>query len=164
VRDGYAVADPSRNLAKIAVVERHKATGNVGLGFITGFGLREGAIASSVAHDSHNIVCLGVDDGDMELAIRRVCDLEGGVVIVRDGQVLATQPLPVGGLMSDRPLEEVAVMMKELLVAARGLGCTIPDPITAVSFLALPVIPSLKLTDKGLVDVEAFRLVPLFVD
>jgi adenine deaminase len=163
-RDGDVVANPDRDLAKLAVVERHRATGNVGLGFIEGFGLRRGAIASSVAHDAHNIVCLGVDDGDMEMAIRRVCGMEGGVVVVIDGKIRAEVPLPVGGLMSDRPLEEVSTRVKELLREAAATGCVMPDPVTAVSFLALPVIPSLKLTDRGLVDVDEFRLVPLFVD
>jgi adenine deaminase len=163
-RDGHVVANPDRDLAKLAVVERHRATGNVGLGFIEGFGLRRGAIASSVAHDAHNLVCLGVDDGDMETAIRRVYDLEGGVVVVIDGKIRAELPLPVGGLMSDRPLEEVSIWVKELRRAAAETGCLVPDPVTAISFLALPVIPSLKLTDHGLVDVDEFRLVPLFVD
>ncbi len=163
-RDGHVVANPDRDLAKLAVVERHRATGNVGLGFIEGFGLRRGAIASSVAHDAHNLVCLGVNDADMEMAIRRVCDLEGGVAVVIDGKIRAELPLPVGGLMSDRPLEEVSIWMKELLRAAAETGCVMPDPVTAISFLALPVIPSLKLTDHGLVDVDEFRLVPLFVD
>jgi adenine deaminase len=164
VKDGLAVANPQRDVAKIAVVERHKATGNVGLGFLCGFGLQRGAIASSVAHDSHNIICLGVDDGDMEVAVRTVSDLGGGVVVVIDGKILASLALPIGGLMSDRPLEDVAAGMRDLLRAARETGCTIPDPITALSFLALPVIPSLKVTDQGLVDVETFRHVPLFVD
>jgi adenine deaminase len=164
VRDGCAVANPERDIAKIAVVERHKATGNVGLGFLRGFGLRRGAIATSVAHDSHNIICLGVDDTDMEKAVRTVCDLEGGVVIVIGNEVRAQLPLPVGGLMSDRPLEEVAEGMKRLLAAARETGCSVADPVTALSFLALPVIPSLKLTDRGLVDVEEFRHVPLFLE
>lgn len=163
-RDGCVVANPQRDIAKLAVVERHRATGNLGLGFIEGFGLRRGAIASSVAHDAHNLICLGVDDRDMETAIRRIYDLEGGVAVVIDGQVRAELPLPVGGLMSDRPLEEVSARMKELLQTATETGCVMADPLTAISFLALPVIPSLKLTDRGLVDVDEFRLVPLFVD
>ena len=115
VADGMAVASADRDIAKVAVVERHKATGNVGIGFIRGFGIKRGAIASSVAHDAHNIICIGVDDGDMEAAVRRISDMEGGIVVVIDGDVKATLPLPVGGLMSDRPLEEVATMMKDLL-------------------------------------------------
>jgi len=162
VVDGFAVANPDRDIAKIAVVERHKATGNVGLGFICGFSIQRGAIASSVAHDSHNLVCIGMNDDDMLAAIRKVTELRGGVAIVVDGKVLATLSLPVGGLMSDRPLSVVAAGMKGLLKAAAETGCTISDPITALSFLSLPVIPSLKLTDQGLADVELFRHVPLF--
>ena len=162
VADGMAVASADRDIAKVAVVERHKATGNVGIGFIRGFGIKRGAIASSVAHDAHNIICIGVDDGDMEAAVRRISDMEGGIVVVIDGDVKATLPLPVGGLMSDRPLEEVATMMKDLLKKTAETGCTSSDPVTALSFLALPVIPSLKLTDLGLADVEAFCHVPLF--
>lgn len=162
VVDGFAVANPDRDIAKIAVVERHKATGNIGLGFICDFTIQKGAIASSVAHDSHNLVCIGMNDEDMLAAIRKVTELRGGVAIVVDGKVLATLSLPVGGLMSDRPLNEVAAGMKELLKAAAETGCTISDPITALSFLSLPVIPSLKLTDQGLADVELFCHVPLF--
>lgn len=162
VVDGFAVASPARDISKLAVVERHKASGNVGLGFVTGFGIRRGAIATSVAHDAHNVIAIGVDDRDMEAAIRKVSDLEGGVAVVVDGELRASIPLPIGGLMSDRPLEEVARMSKDLLRAARETGCLHSDPVTALSFLALPVIPSLKLTDLGLIDVESFRRVPLF--
>lgn len=162
IRDGQAVANPVRDIAKIAVVERHKATGNVGLGFIKGFGIQRGAIASSVAHDAHNIICIGVTDGEMEAAIRKVADLEGGVVVVIDGAVRAELPLPIGGLMSDRPLAEVTAKVRELQKVAAQTGCSHADPVTALSFLALPVIPSLKVTDLGLADVEQFRHRPLF--
>jgi adenine deaminase len=162
IADGFATASPARDIAKIAVVERHKATGNVGLGFIKGFGIRRGAIASSVAHDAHNIICIGVTDFDMEMAIRKVSDLEGGVVVAIGGEVRAALPLPIGGLMSDRPLAEVTEMVRALQKIAAETGCPHPDPVTALSFLALPVIPSLKLTDRGLADVEQFRHCPLF--
>ena len=162
VKDGHAVANPDRDIAKIAVVERHRATGNVGLGFVCGFGLKRGAIASSVAHDAHNIICIGVADGDMEAAIRKVADMEGGLCVVIDGEVRSALPLPIGGLMSDRPAEEVAAAVGDLMRAAHDTGCAIPDPVTALSFLALPVVPSLKLTDMGLADVDAFAHVPLF--
>jgi adenine deaminase len=162
VVDGCAVASPSRDIAKLAVVERHKASGNIGLGFVIGFGIRRGAIATSVAHDSHNVISIGVDDRDMEEAIRKVSDMEGGIAIVVDGELRACLPLPIGGLMSDRPLEEVARMMAGLLRAARETGCRHADPVTALSFLALPVIPALKLTDHGLIDTETFRRIPLF--
>lgn len=164
VVDGCAVASPQRDLAKLAVIERHRASGNVGLGFVRGFGLRHGAIATSVAHDAHNLICLGVNDADMETAVRQVAAMEGGIAIAVGGTVRASLPLPVGGLMSDRPLAAVAAGMKDLLRAAGETGCRIADPVTALSFLALPVIPSLKLTDTGLVDVDRFERVPLFVD
>jgi adenine deaminase len=164
IANGLAVANPERDLAKLAVIERHRATGNVGIGFVRGFGLKRGAIATSVAHDAHNLIAIGVSDDDMELAIRKVSGMEGGIAVVIDGKVRASLPLPVGGLMSDRPLDEVARHLKELLRSAAETGCEITDPITALSFLALPVIPSLKLTDTGLVDVDTFEKVSLFAD
>ncbi len=160
--DGYAVSDPSRDLLKIAVVERHRGSGNVGLGLVRGMGLKRGAIASSVAHDSHNIVVVGASDDDMRAAVRAIAELGGGQVVVAGGQVQAACPLPIAGLMSDRPLEEVRDQVAALTAAAHALGCTLPDPLMTMSFLALPVIPSLKLTDRGLVDVNKFEIVPLF--
>jgi adenine deaminase len=162
VEGGQAVADPAQGLLKMAVVERHRNTGNVGLGFVKGFGLRKGAIASSVAHDSHNIVVVGADDADMRAAVKAVAKMGGGQVVVADGQVKARLPLPIAGLMSDQPLEKVRDRIEALTAAAQELGCALPDPLMTMSFLALPVIPTLKLTDKGLVDVEQFAVVPLF--
>lgn len=164
VEDGLAVADPGRGLLKMAVVERHLGTGNVGLGFVEGVGLRGGAMASSVAHDSHNIVVVGADDHDMLTAVIEVVRMRGGQAVVEKGRVLANQPLPIAGLMSDRSLEVVLERSRALYDAARGLGCVLEDPMMTLSFLALPVIPELKLTDRGLVDVGLFRPVPLFVD
>ena len=161
VRDGLAVADPGRNLAKIAVAERHLGTGRVGLGFVQGFGLQRGAIASTVAHDAHNIVCVGVDDGDMARAIGRLAELGGGMVAVEGRGVRAELPLPVAGLLSDQPLDVVLAQSEALSDAAAALGCTVEAPFHAMSFLALSVIPSLKITDQGLVDVDQFRLVSL---
>jgi adenine deaminase len=161
-RDGVVVADPKRDIAKLAVVERHRASGNVGVGFVRGLGLRYGAIASTVAHDSHNLVVAGVDDSDMLTAARTVTAMQGGLVVVRDGEVLASLRLPLAGLMTERPLEEVARATERILEAARALGSRLDDVFMVLSFLALPVIPSLRLTDRGLVDVEAFRIVPLF--
>jgi len=161
-RDGVALADPDRDICKLAVVERHRATGNVGLGFVRGFGLRVGALASSVAHDSHNIVVVGTNDPDMVEALRAVEQMQGGLVAVRDGGAIAAVPLPIAGLMSDQPLGRVVSDMRGLLAAARSLGSQLPDPFMTLSFLALPVVPSLRLTDHGLVDVDRFRLVPLF--
>jgi adenine deaminase len=162
VRDGLAVADPSRDLSKVAVVERHRGTGNVGLGFVRGFGLRAGALASTVAHDSHNVVVVGTNDADMWAALRAVEGMQGGLVAVKDGEVTGALSLPIAGLMSDEPVERVASQVTGLLAAARALGSPLRDPFITLSFLALPVIPALRLTDRGLVDVERFCLVPLF--
>ncbi|MBN1656979.1 MAG: adenine deaminase [Anaerolineae bacterium] len=160
--DGRVVADLARDILKMAVVERHRGTGNVGLGLVQGMGLRQGAMASSVAHDAHNIVVIGVDDEEMRAAVAAVARTGGGQVAVRHGQVVASCPLPIAGLMSDRPIEEVRDQVEALTHAAHGLGCTLADPFMTMSFLALPVIPALKLTDQGLVDVGRFEIVPLF--
>lgn len=160
--DGYAVADVERDILKIAVIERHTASGNMGKGFVKGFGLKKGAIASSVAHDSHNIVVVGVSDEDIMRAVKEIEAMKGGLVAVADGQVLARLPLPIAGLMSEKSAYEVEAELEELLQATRTLGCVLEEPFMALSFLALPVIPELKLTDKGLVDVTEFRFVNLF--
>jgi adenine deaminase len=164
VEGGRLVADPERDLLKIAVIERHRATGNVGVGFVRGFGLKRGAIASTVAHDNHNIVALGASDEDILHAARFVAESDGGQAVVADGQALASVPLPIAGLMSDLPLEEVRDRVEGLAQAARRLGGTLPDPLMTMSFLALAVIPELKITDLGLVDVNEFALVPLQAD
>jgi adenine deaminase len=163
VENGFAVADPGRDLAKIAVVERHLGTGRIGLGFVRGFGLRSGALATTVAHDAHNIVVTGVDDHDMARAVRRLAETGGGVVVVDDGGVRAELRLPVAGLLSTDPLQEVVAASRSCVEAARILGCELPSPFQSLSFLALSVIPSLKITDHGLVDVDRFELVPLRV-
>ena len=164
VENGLAVADPARDILKLAVIERHGRGGTVGLGFVQGFGLREGALASSVAHDSHNIIAVGTNDADMLVAAQALADMQGGQVAVAGGTVLAAVPLPIAGLMSDQPVEAVRAQVDALNAATRGLGCPLHAPFMALSFLALPVIPSLKLTDQGVVDVEQFALVPLFED
>ena len=163
-RDGYAVADPSRDLAKVAVIERHLGTGRIGLGFVRGFGLQRGALASTVAHDAHNIVVVGVDDGDMARAVQRLAESGGGTVVVEDRGVRAELALPVAGLLSDARLEEVVKESKACGDAAKALGSTVRAPFQAMAFLALSVIPSLKITDRGLVDVGRFELVPLALD
>ena len=163
VAQGRAVTDPERDLLKIAVIERHHGTGNLGIGFVRGFGLKHGAIASTVAHDNHNIVVVGASDDDMIAAAQAVAETGGGQAVVADGQVLASVPLPIAGLMSDLPLEEVRDRVEAMTVAARDLGGTLPDPLMTMSFLALAVIPELKITDLGLVDVGEFKRVPLFV-
>lgn len=162
VLDGNAVTDPSADLLKIAVVERHRGTGNVAVSFTRGFGLKSGALASSVAHDSHNVVVVGCSDSDMAAAVERVVNLNGGQVVVAGGEVKAEVALPVAGLMSTGPVEEVAAAVEGLNRAASDLGCVPEDPFMTMSFLALPVIPELKLTDRGLVDVNRFDFVSPF--
>ena len=156
-----AVSDPDRDLLKIAVVERHLGTGRVGLGFVRGFGLRSGALASTVAHDAHNVVVVGVKDDDMLRAVRRLADSGGGVVVVDSGIVKAELKLPIAGLLSDASLDEVISSSRACVEAARSLGCELPSPFQTMAFLALSVVPSLKITDRGLVDVDRFELVPL---
>jgi adenine deaminase len=159
--DGAACADPDRDLAKIAVIERHLGTGRIGIGFVQGLGLRRGAIASTVAHDAHNIVVAGVDDGDMVRAVRRLAELGGGMVAVHERGVRAELGLPIAGLMSDAPVEQVVAKGQALHEAARALGCTLDAPFHSLGFLALSVIPELKITDRGLIDVDRFELVGL---
>lgn len=161
--NGEAVADPSRDLLKMAVIERHHARGNYGLGFIQGIGLRQGAIAGSVAHDHHNVVVIGADDRSMMTAAHAVEEMGGGLVVVAEDQIIAQLPLPIAGLMSDQPIYEVAATYDALRAAAKAQGSRLNDPFMAMSFMALEVIPELKLTDKGLVDVNSFELVDLFV-
>ena len=156
---GGAEADVSRDLLKLAVVERHRGTGNVGVAFARGFGLKHGAIASSVAHDSHNVVVVGVDDVSMETAVRRVAAIGGGIVVADGAQTLAEVALPVAGLMSNASMADVDAAERRANEAARTLGGTMDHPFMTLAFLALPVIPELKLTDKGLVDVAKFDFV-----
>lgn len=160
---GVLIPDTAQDLIKIAVVERHRSTGNIGLGMVQGFGLTQGALASSVAHDSHNIISAGCNDRDIFASVKAVEEMGGGLAAVKNGEVLARLPLPIAGLMSYEPLGTVAHGWEELTEAARILGCPLREPFMALSFLALPVIPELKITDRGLVDVKAFRHVPLFV-
>ena len=160
-RAGEAVADAGSGLAKIAVVERHLGTGRVGLGFVRGFDLTRGALASTVAHDAHNVVVVGMNDASMAAAVRRLANRGGGIVVVDGAEVLAELPLPVAGLLSDAPVDEVVAASRAVIEAARELGCTLEAPIQHLAFLALSVIPSLKVTDRGLVDVDRFELVPL---
>ena len=164
VVDGLAVADPDRDLLKMAVIDRHSGQSGVGLGFIQGFGLQRGAIAGTVAHDHHNLVIIGADDAAMAAAGRAVTELGGGLAVVDGGNVVATLPLPVAGLMSDRPIGDVRRRYDALLDAAHAQGAELHDPFMAMSFMALEVIPKLKLTDRGLVDVDIFDFVDLFVD
>jgi adenine deaminase len=155
------VADPARDLAKIAVVERHRGTGRMGLGFVSGFGLQRGALASTHAHDAHNVVVVGVDDADMATAVNRLAEIGGGQVAVAGGRVLAEIACPIGGLLSDRSAEEVASAAESMEQASRDLGASISAPFMTMSFMALSVVPELKITDRGLVDTIRFELVPL---
>ncbi len=161
VEGGACIADPSRDVLKFAVIERHRASGAIGLGFVRGFGLKRGAIASTVGHDSHNLSVVGGSDADMVVAARALAECGGGQCAALDGRVLALLPLPIAGLMSGEPAAEVIRMQRALLEAAGTLGAEMHDPFMPLSFLSLCVIPSLKLSDLGLVDVDRFEIVPL---
>jgi len=164
MKDGCIVADLARDLVKIAVIERHHATGRIGLGFATNVGLKRGAFASTVAHDAHNIVALGVDDADMAACAMRMAEIGGGIVIAEGGRVVEELPLPIAGLMSDRPLLEVHERLRSMEKRLHAMGVTTASPFMTLSFLALSVIPELKITDRGLVDVDRFELVPLGIE
>jgi adenine deaminase len=164
VSDGHVVADADRDLAKIAVIERHHGTGRSGHGLVRGFQLRSGALASTFAHDAHNLIVVGMSDDDMATAATRLAQLGGGVCVVDGGEVKAELAFPVAGLLSDRPLDEVVAANRACNAACEALGCTLAAPFQSLAFLALSVIPKLKLTDRGLVDVERFRLVSLAAD
>jgi adenine deaminase len=159
VVDGAVAADIERDILKLVVVERHRATGNIGLGLVRGFGLKQGALASSVAHDAHNVIAVGTGDVDIFNAIKEIERIEGGLAVASSGRVLDSLPLPVAGLLSDEPLETVVDRLGKLERLAGDLGTRLVSPFSTLSFLALPVIPELRLTDRGLVDVNAFRLV-----
>lgn len=162
LKDGVAHPNIKEDILKIVVVERHKATGNIGIGFVNGFGLKKGAIGSSVAHDSHNLVIVGTNDQDILKAVRVIQAMRGGLAAISDGKVLSSLSLPIAGLMSESTVRQVHLQLEALHRAVKKLGCKIPDPFMALSFLSLPVIPELKITDKGLVDVNQFKFVPLF--
>jgi adenine deaminase len=163
-RNGELVADPARDVVKIAVIERHHASGRIGVGFATNVGLQRGAFASTVAHDAHNIVVLGVDDRDMLVCVRRLAEIGGGIVVADGGEVRGELALPVAGLMSDAPLDAVHEEMLGLEEILRHNGVAWEAPFMVLSFLALSVIPELKVTDRGLVDVNRLEVVPLKVD
>ena len=161
IRKGFVLADPDRDILKVAVIERHHGTHNVGIGFVQGFGFGEGAIASTVAHDAHNLIVVGTDDASMMLAINRIIEMQGGLVVTGEKRVLESLPLPIAGLMTTEPAEKVGVSLRKLKSATEKIGVTLKNPFMLLSFLALPVIPELKITDKGLVDVLKFSIVPL---
>lgn len=162
--DGCAVSDVENDILKLAVLERHHATGNIGLGLVKGFGLKRGALASTVGHDSHNLIVIGTNDEDMLAAVQELQRIGGGICIAEDGQIRGALPLPVGGLMTNEPALMVAKQQAEMIALAREMG--VPEfysPFLTLAFLSLPVIPSLKLTDRGLVDVDSFKFIPLEV-
>lgn len=159
VQDGDKRPDPSRDLIKIAVIERHGRNGNIATGFVKGFGLARGAIASTVCHDHHNIAVVGVDYDDMALAANRLGEIEGGFVVAEGGRVLSELALPVAGLMSLEPFEQVETDLRALRAAAKTLGVTLEEPFLQLAFLALPVIPALKITDRGMIDVTRFEII-----
>jgi adenine deaminase len=158
--EGKRHADPEHDLLKVCVLERHGRNGNIGRGFVKGFGFRHGALASSVGHDSHNICVVGANDQDMAVAVNRLLALGGGFVAVQAGQVLAELALPFAGLMSLAPFETVRRDLYSLRAAVEGMGCLLSEPFLHLAFLPLPVIPHLKITDFGLVDVDRFELIP----
>jgi adenine deaminase len=161
IRDSQIQIDLDRDILKVAIIERHKRTGNIGRGFVKGFGLKAGAISSSVAHDSHNICVVGANDSDMALAVNEIAKMQGGLVAAKDGKILVELALPFAGLMSTRPIEEVNEAEKHLSEAALSLGCALASPFMVMSFLSLAVIPEVRLTDKGIVDVSAAKLIAM---
>jgi adenine deaminase len=156
--DGVVACDLERDILKLVVVERHKASDNIGVGLVKGFGLKKGALASSVAHDSHNVIAVGADDLDILKAIEEIKRLQGGLVVCANLEIIASLPLPIAGLLSPEPLDVVVSQYEHVEKAAASLGNLPPSPFAILSFLALPVIPELRLTDLGLVDVAEFRL------
>jgi len=164
VERGKVLCSIEEDIAKVVVVERHSRTGNVGLGFVKGFGLKQGAVASSIAHDSHNIVAVGVDDSEIARAINKLAEIGGGIVTSNEEKIDGLVELPVAGLMSEEPIENIVKKFEGLKEAWRKLGCHIESPFMTLSFLALPVLPELRITDKGLVDTRDFRFIDLLVD
>jgi adenine deaminase len=162
--DGEIIADPARDILKMVVVERHRATGNVGVGFVRGFKLQSGAIGSTVAHDAHNVIVAGTNDADILFAIQELERLQGGQVCVAHGKVKAELPLPIAGLVTDQPLAKAMQLIGELNAAAHALGCDLAAPFMTLSFLALSPIPALKLTDQGLIDATQLRKTSLFAE
>ncbi len=163
VQEGNVGADPSQDVLKLVVLERYGKNGNIAMGFVRGFGLRQGALATTVAHDSHNVLIVGADDASILSAAAAIKRLRGGQIVTAGEHILAELPLPLGGLMSDLPAQEVAQRTQCLRKAAAELGCRLASPFMTLSFLALPVIPQLRLTDRGLFDGERFAFTELFV-
>lgn len=163
VVDGVVQPDVENDVLKLAVVERHGKNGNIGVAFVRGFGLKRGALASSVAHDHHNIIVVGTNDKDMAACVRALVDMRGGLSIAANGEVLGGLPLPVGGLLSEEPVHDVIAQLEHITAIAHDLGCTLPAPFMTISFISLPTVPELGLTDLGLVNVREHRLMSVFV-
>jgi adenine deaminase len=163
VKAGKIQTNVKQDVAKVAVVERYKRTGNIALGLVSGFGIKEGAVASSVAHDSHNLVVVGMNDNDLATAVNKLAEVGGGIVAVRNGKIIGMVELPIAGLMSNQPIEKVCEQVKELSDALTKLGCTMASPFMTMSLLALPVLPEIRITDKGLVDTQEFKFVSLII-
>jgi adenine deaminase len=159
VQDGVILTDIMRDILKAVVVERHHATGHIGIGLVSGFGLKQGALASSIAHDSHNIVAVGTNDDDIYAAVKEIERIQGGIAVAAGGRALDSLPTPVAGLLSKESVEKVVAGLERLQRKTKELGCTLPEPFAALSFLALPIIPELRLTDLGLVDVKEFKII-----
>ncbi|MFW9868719.1 MAG: adenine deaminase [Candidatus Thorarchaeota archaeon] len=160
--NGFAVPDIDRDIAKVAIIERHNASEPRAIGFVKGMGIKDGAMVSSIAHDSHNIVAVATNDTDLIQAAIQIVRMQGGIAVAKGGKIIESLPLPIAGLMSEQPIEHVSEKLKDLKKAARQLGTPLDEPFMAMAFLSLPVIPKLKITDLGLVDVERFRLIDLF--
>jgi len=163
VKAGIIQPSVKLNVAKVAVIERHKRTGNIALGFVSGFGMKQGAVASSVAHDSHNLIVVGMNDNDMATAVNKLAEIGGGILAVKNGKIIGMVELPIAGLMSSQPIEKVCEQVKELDEAWTRLGCTMVSPFMTMSLLALPVLPEIRITDKGLVDTQKFKFVSLII-
>ena len=161
--DEYAQSNIEKDVLKLLVIERHKASGNIGKGFVKGFGLKSGAIASTVAHDSHNMIVIGTNDDDMLKAIKELVKSQGGKVIVKNGEVIAKLELPIAGLMSTETASTVIKKCENLKLGEKEIGCTLPEPFMTMAFLSLSVIPEIKLTDKGLMDVVNCEFTDLFI-
>ena len=164
VANGAILHDLSQDIAKLSVVERYGKTGGVGVGFVKGFTIKRGAMAYSMSHDHHNIVVVGCDDADMALAVNEVARLHGGLAVAVDGEILNSMPLPIGGLMSEEPAAVVMELLDGMNAAAKKTGCTLPAPFMTLSFISLPTVPELGITDLGLVDVLQHKLIPLLAD
>lgn len=160
--DNFVVSDTKRDILKTCVIERHQATGRIGKGFVRGFSLKSGAIASSVAHDSHNIIVVGTEDMDMYIAVDAIISYGGGLAVVDKGKILRLLSLPIAGLMSDKSLDEVAMAVQNINDSVMSLGCKVNEAFMALSFLTVPVIPQIRITDMGLIDVSNQRKISLF--